>query len=130
MPAPSVLNVTVWEDEGVVTFARIVSIEGSNVTQASLSSIACAVYDADANNTLVASPTVTVASAVFDTLQTSATDPRWSVDSTGYNFRHTLAASNFPEGGRRYLVKYVFTPVSGDNFHLVVRVATMNLPGQ
>ena len=50
---------------------------------------------------------------VFDTLQT---DPAWTVDTTGYNFRHVLDVSAhqaFTLAGRRYLVEFQLTPVVG-----------------
>lgn len=67
---------------------------------------------------------LTVSAVIFDTLQT---DARWTIDSTGYNFRHTPGASNFASGDRRYRIEYVFDPVSGENFALVYHVTAMKL---
>ena len=45
-------------------------------------------------------------------------DDRWTVDETGYNFRHTPDICNHHAcavAGRRYLVEYVFTPKGGEH---------------
>ena len=60
-----------------------------------------------------ANAALAVADVVFDTLQT---DPIWTVDATGYNFRHVLDVSAhqaFTVAGRRYLVEYQLTPAAG-----------------
>ncbi len=102
--------------------SRVKGLSGSYITQASLSAITCKVY----NNvgTLVTSPTVTISSSVFDTLQT--TDSRWTRDTTGYNFLFTIPAAAFPSVGL-YRVEFKFTPATGDPFHMVVRVHVLNL---
>ncbi len=50
---------------------------------------------------------------LFNSLQT---DSLWTVDATGYNFRHVLDVSTSPAfavAGRRYLVEYQLTPAVG-----------------
>ncbi len=50
---------------------------------------------------------------LFNSLQT---DSLWTVDVTGYNFRHTPDVSTnaaFAVAGRRYLVEYQLTPALG-----------------
>lgn len=118
--------VAIWEGESWVAFARLVNLAGDYVTQASLSSIACNVYDETTRaKTLIASPTVTISSAVYDTLQTS--DDRWTEDSTGYNFAFTLDGGTcFPLGGRQYRVEFVFT-ASSKKSALVFTVKTTEL---
>ena len=57
--------------------------------------------------------TLTVADVIFSTLQT---DPMWTVDAIGYNFRHVLDVSAHPAfaiAGRRYLIEYQLTPTVG-----------------
>ena len=57
--------------------------------------------------------TLPVADVIFSTLQTDAI---WTVDTTGYNFRHVLDVSAHPAfavAGRRYLVEYQLTPAVG-----------------
>ncbi len=56
---------------------------------------------------------LTVAEVMFDSLQTDAI---WTVDATGYNFRHTPDVSEhqaFAVAGRRYLVEYRLSPPGG-----------------
>ena len=118
MPA-SAFRVQGWEDGPLVVFARIRGHGGSYITQASLSGITCTVFNYGAGYTSVATPSVSVSSVVFDTVQTATDDPRWTADSTGFNFRHTVPASAFTASGQ-YRIEYVFDPVSGDDFVLVV----------
>lgn len=56
---------------------------------------------------------VSVASSVFDALQT---DSSWNKDAIGYNFAHTIPAGAFPGLGD-YVAVYEFTP-SGSNFSI------------
>jgi hypothetical protein len=54
-----------------------------------------------------------VAGVVYDALQT---DPIWTRDAIGYNFRHVLdvsAHAAFPTAGRAYRIVYELTPASG-----------------
>ena len=127
MKATDVVKVLIWEDASCTVFARIRGNTGAYVTQASLTSIACKVFDLDNANTQVSAPTVTISSAVFDTLQTSSNDVRWTIDTTGFNFRFTVPASAFPLGERNYRVEVVFTPTSGDVFAVVYTVHSQGL---
>lgn len=123
-----VTSADIWEDSGATCQARIIGQAGVNITQASLSSITCKVFDLNGTtpDTPVATPTVTISSSVFDALQTDAT---WSTDDTGYNFSHTLAASIFTTGDHRYRVEYTFTPVTGEAFPVVFELMAQNLRG-
>jgi hypothetical protein len=114
--ATEILIAHVWEDSSLVVMARIRNQAGQYITQVSLQTIDCSVYDMDNNKALVSNPTITISTTVFDTLQTSV---RWTKDTVGYNFLHTLPASSFPLGPRTYRVEYKFTPTSGDPFFLV-----------
>ena len=100
--------------------ARIVGAGGANIVRADISAIQYTVYllddqDPDARSGVTGHTDValSVAAAVFNTLQT---DPRWTVDATGYNFCHVLDVSAhqaFTIAGRRYLVEYRLTPSVG-----------------
>jgi hypothetical protein len=113
-----------FEDGGATVLARVIGQAGSNITQASLSTITYAIYAAE-TGTSVATGTVTISSSVYDTLQTS--DARWTHDTTGYNFTHALTASNFASGDKRYRVEYKFTPVSGEVFWLVCELQALQV---
>lgn len=87
--------------------------EGLLYLKIDVASITCAVYDLTGTTpgTPVVSPTVTVASAVYDTLQTA--DNLWSMDSHGYNFRHELPTTAFPTADHTYLVRYTVVSTGG-----------------
>ena len=131
MPAPKVITGFVYEFNAVTCLARIVGNDGTNITQASLTGISCAVYGLGSANpdVAVATPTVTVSVAVFDTLQTNVI---WTTDTTGYNFKHTVAAGAdsdtepFALGNRPYRIEYLFDPTSGEDFFVVFGPETVN----
>lgn len=107
----------VFEDGGASVLARVYGPDGAAITQAAISTITCRVT-AKSSGASVATPTVTVADSVFDTLQD---DALWEdVDDVGYNFKHDLPATAFPTGGETYIVEYKFTPVSGAVFWVAV----------
>lgn len=111
---------TAFKNGSVVLLARIVGQSGANVVPADVDSIRYTVYLLDDQNpdsrAAVAGHTsvpLTVTEVVFSVLQT---DPIWTVDATGYNFRHVLDVSAHPAftvAGRRYLVEYQLTPAVG-----------------
>lgn len=126
MPAAAVTQGVIFEDSGCSPMARLKGQSGGNVTQASLSAISYTVIDKTTQAVIVAATSLTIADVIFDSLQT---DARWTKDSTGYNFRHDLAAASFPEGNTTYRVEYTFTPVSGAVFRAVFEMPTLNLLG-
>lgn len=111
-----------FEDGGAVNLARVTNYTGSNVTQASLTSIHYSVYDLTSSTLTVSSTSLTVSGVVYDTLQTSAI---WTLDSTGYNFLHVLPASALPDGDHVYRVDYKFTPSSGEVFWQPFEITTL-----
>lgn len=114
---------TVFEDGAASFMARVTGPDGDNIVQADITSITFKVYDA--GGTEAATGTLTMATVVFDTLQT---DARWNpdIDTTGYNFRDDRVAGTFTAGGR-YTVEYKFTPTSGADyvFWVTFKVAAM-----
>ncbi len=113
---------TAWEDAGLRIMARLRGNTGSLIVQADFTAIAASVWPfrAPTSPTLDASA-LTVASVVFDTLQTTSDDARWTKDSTGYNFAYTIPASAFPDPGV-HRVEVIFNPASGDDWPLVYLV--------
>jgi hypothetical protein len=103
---------TVLAGSGTVLLDRVVGSDGNNYTQAALTSITCAVTDITTGTPVaVITPTVTIASVVYDTLQTGNL---WrNRDATGYNFAHAMPITAFPTASHVYKVIYMFTPVSG-----------------
>jgi hypothetical protein len=96
--------------------ARVIGEDAENLVQADVSSIDCTVWHVPTGTKT--EPDVTVSSAVFNALQT---DSRWTVDSTGYNFRFTVPAASFAKAGKTR-VEFKFTPASGQAFHVVFDV--------
>lgn len=115
-----------WENGGAILMARIVGWSGSSIVQADITSIQCTVTDtSDASETYDAA--LTVSAVVFDALQTPAI---WTVDATGYNFRHALPASALPSGGRVVRVEYRFVPAAGEAFYAVFDLQVQEIYGQ
>lgn len=109
-----------FADSGATILARAYGTSGSYITQAAISSITCAVTDITTGTAVsVITPSIVVSSVVFDTLQTGG---MWTKDSTGYNFRHALPATAFPDSGHVYQVVYTVTPSSGAVFFIVAQV--------
>lgn len=118
-----------WNEDGSATvLGRITAAEGTGTATGvagegnwlkivDVSTITCKVFDLDSAtpDTPIATPTVTVASAVINTPVTS--NALWTKDDVGYNFLHSLGAANFPTGGRRYQVEYTVTTAAGSVFH-------------
>lgn len=102
------------EDSPATILGRIRGNNGAVATQASFNAISYTVFNetsATPDNS-TGNGNCTVATVVFDTLQTDAI---WASDSTGYNFKHELAGTNFPTGNNLYRIEYTFTPSGGGN---------------
>ena len=126
MPSARDIHGTVFKNGSAILLARVVDASGSAVQQADLSAIEYTVYELDPcrvdSQTAVTGHdgvAVTVADIIYDTLQTGA---EWTVDATGYNFRHEVPVSTndaFPTAGRSYQIRYELTPTSGEK--IIVR---------
>lgn len=82
---------------------------GAYITIAALSSITRTVKDLTDTTQSLVTDSLTVASVVFDTLQT---DARWTKDSTGFNFLDIVPASKLPTADHVYRVEYKATEAS------------------
>jgi hypothetical protein len=133
--AASPITGTVWERGGAVVMARVQGTRTSgvadNMDQSDIDGVTYWVYEKYTSGYIAtsdnASQALTVADVVYNTLQT---DNRWTVDSTGYNFRHTLTSTAFPTGGRAYRAQYLFNPnKSGEPaFWVVFDITAKSLP--
>jgi hypothetical protein len=111
---------TAFKNGSATLLARIVGAGGANILQADINTVKYTVYLLDDQNadsrTAVAehaNAALVVAEVIFDALQT---DAMWTVDATGYNFRHVLDVSThkaFAIAGRRYMIEYQLTPAIG-----------------
>lgn len=105
MPEATIEQGAVFAGGVAVLLSRVVGLDGTPITQASLSSITLDVWpDGHPDVFTIDSEDIPVADVVFDTLQTN--DPRWTGDDEGYNFAHQIAADAFPDPGKRYIVRY------------------------
>ena len=90
--------------------ARVVDRDGNVLVQGSFSgAIQQRVYDLGSEDpaTAVLSNTITVASAVFNTLQS------WDIDDVGYNFQTGVTSNDVSwEGGHTYRFSYLFPHTS------------------
>ena len=111
---------TVFKNGSAVLLARIVGPDGDPVATTDLSTLHYSVLaidpcDPDALTPVAGHDNVQLAvgDVFYDTLQTGGP---WSVDATGYNFRHQVDVTTseaFPIAGTSYLVRYEAIPVSG-----------------
>jgi hypothetical protein len=111
---------TAFKNGSVTLLARIVGAQGANVLPADINTVKYTVYLLDDQNpdsrtavTEHSGVSLSVAGVLFAALQT---DPIWTVDAIGYNFRHVLdvsAQQAFSVAGRRYLIEYQLTPAVG-----------------
>lgn len=110
MASPLITVSEYWAGSTFALLARIRTLSGSNVTQASLASIAYSVW-AQSNPANVSSGTLTIASVIFDTLQT---DYNWDTTRypNGYNFRWIVPATLIPNDDEVYRFKLLFTDTS------------------
>jgi len=113
---------TVFAGSGITFLARLRGDDGQLITQASLSGVTVDVWDRSNSDVSVLSTAVTVTTSVFDTLQT---DPRWTADTTGYNFRYDMADTVLSQDNHKYRVEFWFTPVTGSKFPLVWEISTI-----
>ncbi len=127
MATSDTIKSTVWEDGGATNMARAVGQDAANITQASLTSISKKIFNlSTGSTTAVATAALSTASVVFDTLQT---DARWTKDSTGYNFRDTVAATTLSTGDTVYSAEYRFVPTAGEPFICNFRMHTKSITG-
>jgi hypothetical protein len=95
-----------------------VHYNGSNITQATVTSITWKIWDSFTRTgaDVVDSGTLTVSSVVFDTLQT---DGKWTDnpvnDDTGYNFAHAIPSTAIDNAGE-YRLEHEFTMSDGGVF--------------
>ena len=125
--AATIIKGAAFEKGASILMARLQGASGSNITQASLIGITYSVFDRYTGLVLAnfSAVSLSIASVIFDALQ--APSNVWTIDSTGYNFRHdppalTLADSFSPDGKRGYRYEYKFDPVSGEDFWVVFEI--------
>lgn len=108
--------------------ARVLGNDGAAVLQSNVASINAKMFDIESDPTadLLTNRVLTVASVIFDALQ--ASDARWTVDTTGYNFLYVLPAEDLPDP-TTYRVEVTITPSSGGVFPIVYELPVHQLLG-
>lgn len=126
MPSPRIESSQAFEDTAITHMARIEGNDAANLTQASLANIQLKVIDDD--NNIIITRQLTVVDVIFDTLQTTALDARWTKDSTGYNFKYTTQVTDLPAGNKVYRFEYRFKPINdGPQLYFVREVQTIDV---
>lgn len=128
MPTPQYWKISTWEDVPITVFDLVKGVSGSNVTIASLSSLTMKAFNPDTLEQIGATTTLTIATTIFDTVQTSANDPRYT-GTNGYNFRATFPGTFFPTGNQIVMVEVYFTDTSGNVFPDVWEVTVKEVIG-
>lgn len=111
---------TVFQHATATFLARVEDGSGAQITQVDVSGIEYTVSEVPVDETdtppaIFGHENVSLSKAdvIYDTLQTDST---WTVDATGYNFRHELDVSQFEafaKVGQVYQVRFEVTPTSG-----------------
>lgn len=125
-----VFRVQIFRDLPVTILAQVQSLAtGQLLVAADVASITYNVYDLEAEdpNAAIASSSVTVATA----LHALKLDNRWSIDTDGFNFDHTVPAGVFTVAGRSYSLQYLFTGIAdaAPSATLVYNVLVLNTRG-
>lgn len=123
----------IFEDNAFSLMCRIRKPSTAGIAQkADIGSITLKVWNTKTGKQVSTDTTLTVASVMFDTLQTDAfwTDENdQAIDSVGYNFRYNGLAAQVPDGGVTYRMEVYFTPASGEIFKAVWEIDTIQLYG-
>jgi len=132
MPSATDIHGQVFRDGSATLLARAVGGTGSPLVQADVASAQYTVYLLDEKNPDTWTPvtghtnvSVPIDALIFDTLQT---DNLWTVDATGYNFRHVLDVSAQPAfaiAGQSYLIVFELTPTIGQVILLRFRLKSI-----
>ena len=111
---------TVQKGGTATCLARVVGEDAVAINQTAISTATYSVFlldddDPDSRTAVDGhdGESLVISSIIFNSLQT---DARWTVDDTGYNFRHTIEVSAdnaFTIAGRNYLVEYRLLPSAG-----------------
>ena len=136
-------TIKVYEGSDVTTVARITLPNGVTLDRDDVAadpSIKLYVYDiTDGSSTLTTAydqagtasleedTTLAKATAITTADQTLTTDGWWTVDSTGYNFKHSLTGAALADGGKKYQLEYHITTGSYGTVYVLTKVETQNL---
>jgi len=105
----------VFEDCDATQLAYVVTHRNVPVTQADIGSITYTVTDLSTSLAVPGHDNVSLnkSAVIFDALQTAAEDAAWDRDDRGYNFRHDLPGTAFPNGDREYSYECIIVRTNG-----------------
>ena len=121
---------TVFKDATATFMARVESSAGVNLDQVAVATIQYTIseislVDPGVQRAIIGHENVLLdkMAVIYDVLQNDST---WTVDATGYNFRHEIDVSQheaFSQAGEVYQVRYEIVPVVGQKivFRFCVR---------
>ena len=123
------VGATVIEGVGVPIMARIRHPTTSDyLTQATTTSVTRKIYY---RGTQVGNDAVlTVATVIFDALQTESDNAFWTLDSTGFNFNDVVDDDVFLDGDKVYRAWYHIEPSSGPKIKFAARIHTIDDPSE
>tara|TARA_R110000824_G_scaffold362893_7_gene550908 strand:- start:255 stop:647 length:393 start_codon:yes stop_codon:yes gene_type:complete len=127
MATTTITTKTIFEDTDATFMSRIIGDDGDYIEKSDFDgsgTITYAIYK-DGTTAVVDSGPLTSADVVFDTLQTS--DARWTVDTTGYNFKTGFAASIFSGGDSTYRLEVKFITDTAEQFFVVFKIVTVEI---
>lgn len=101
-------TVRAYQGSSVQLLARVVGFTGVALLQAGVTSVGVSVFDLDSATptTAVTTASPSVASTIYDTLQTSA---NWTADATGYNFAYVVGPTVLANPQHRYHIEVKLT---------------------
>lgn len=118
-------KITVYENQDVTTAARVVDQYGEVLVATDLSSdlVDLRVYDMSTGQpTLVAS-----VNDISGTISSLTVDGLWTIDATGYNFKHVFDSGSYLKGGKTYNLEYTLHTDSLGPIYVVTTVRVVAL---
>lgn len=103
--------VEVWEGQVIATRARIRGVDGVALSQATVTGVELRVYDLSSTSphTAIYSESLADTACFPSATEQLYVDASWDIDSTGYNFAHSLAGDDslfVAQGGHTYRIEY------------------------
>ena len=99
----SVTGIT--KEDSAFTVLLRVEHDGAAAVQADVDAIEYQIFETDSTSAHTQATSLTVSDVIYDTLQTGG---GWNTDTTGWNFKHNVAATTFPTPGA-YEMEYKVT---------------------
>jgi hypothetical protein len=126
MATTTITTKTIFEDTGATFMSRIIGDDGDYIQQNDFDTgtITYEIYK-DGTTAAVNTGSLTNTVVIYDELQTS--DARWTVDTTGYNFKTNFAASIFSGGDSTYRLEVKFVTDAAEQFFVVFKVVTVEI---